>query len=238
MDTSFSTWRRSDQHPIDVLDELLVAEVVSQVRDRPPDVAGNKAEYLRCLRCESFDAKLVIDKDAGYFGGVKEVVHIVVGLCEFFDLILEFRIDGGKLFIDRLKFLAAGLKLLVGALQLLVVRLQFLVGRCEFLIRRLQLDGSGCQPLFGYRKLAFQFLCPHVRRLCSRLCFPCRLCNGISANITSSRDSRCMPYPAFDQRHRQRYPPDSAVIPHLDAFNNLLSLLQPCLLDRIAERRL
>ena len=121
---------------------------------RPPHVRLDQVDQLGDGGGEASDAHLLVHKDGAHAGAGQEVVHVVVGLGEFEDLLLQLGVDRVQLLVERLQLFLGGLQLLVGGLQFFVHRLHLLVYGFELFGGRFHLLEGGLEIFL----LGLQFL--------------------------------------------------------------------------------
>ena len=107
---------------LDILLYGVHGEAGADMCDRPIDIAFNQAKQHLRRRGETFDAELAVQEHRRDLGVLQQVLDVAVGPTEFLDPVVQFRVDGVQLFVDRGQ-------LLPGRFQLLIRGLQFLVDR-------------------------------------------------------------------------------------------------------------
>jgi hypothetical protein len=141
---------------------MVIDQPVRDVRQRAPLVHRHEVENLGQGRGIELDRQLAVDNQRGHVGGGHEVLEVVVGLAEVFNLVFEFLIDEGLEFvIDRLQLFLRGFELLEGRAVFLVDRLQFFIGRPEFFMPRLGAFKGALQLRLD--RLEFRFHLAQIR---------------------------------------------------------------------------
>ena len=95
---------------------------------------------MSCARgVDSFTRRRRSRKIVRDVGRVDQVLKVVVGEPQFFDLDLQLLVDRGELLVDRLQFLLAGLELLGGERSSSFIACSSSFARLRFLDLRLVL---------------------------------------------------------------------------------------------------
>ena len=114
----------------------------AEVRERPPDVAGNDAEERLGGRREEADIEVGVEEERRDIGAVQDVLQIIGGRTLPLQRFLELAVEGGELLVERLQFLLRRQQLLVGRLVFLIDGQRFFVDRLLLLAGNLEIaDG-------------------------------------------------------------------------------------------------
>ncbi len=139
-----------------VLVELRIIEAVGDVQQGATGVGADHVEDVPRPGREPLDAHLAVDEQGGDVRRGDQVLQVVVDLAGFVDLGLEFEVDRGELFVDRLQLFLAGFLFLGGRTQLFVDRLQFLVRGAQFVAGGFRVLHGHLQLFLGPLQFGFQ----------------------------------------------------------------------------------
>ena len=146
--------REAPQHRSCIGQKSAVGSQRIEVRERPPDVAGNDTEKRLGGRREEADIEVGVEEERRDIGAVQNILQIVGGRTLPLQRFLELAVEGGKLLVERLQFL-------LRRQQLLVRRLVFLIDGQRFFVDRLLLFAGNLQVADGtlqFRSRGFEFL--------------------------------------------------------------------------------
>ena len=115
--------RQICEYPAHILDQVVVFEPMSEVRDRPSLVGLLDAEQVRHPVGETLDMQAGVEEQGAEIRRRHQVFQIAVGARYRVEFHLEFAVDGLQLLVDRLQLFLAGF--------------QFLGSRSVFLVDRL-----------------------------------------------------------------------------------------------------
>ena len=137
---------RSAEHRWRVLDQVVVFELMGEIRDRPALVGRRDAEQIGDPVGEALDAQARIEEQRAEIGRRHQVLQVAVGARDRLELQLQLAVDGLQLLVDRLQLFLAGLQLLGGRAVFLVDRLQLFVGGAQLLVGGLRFLAHRAQP--------------------------------------------------------------------------------------------
>ena len=192
---------------------------VSDVGQRPAQVAGDEVVDVHDGRCELLDPPLAVQEYRGNPRAGEQVLEVAVGVSECR--------------VGRLDLLARGLELLVGRLELLIHGDELFVGRLQLLVGRLDVLDRPLEVSPGVLEILLEAFDQRVGLLIDPL--QDRLA-GIRLEAEVLEDDQEEPAGFAEVRHRLDGQADP-LGPFLDPDDGLLVLHRPPGLDSLRERR-
>ena len=138
-------------------DQVGIGGERGEVGERSADIAGDDPEQRSCRRREEADVEVAVEEQGRDTSAVEDVLQIVRCVALPFQGLLQLAVEGGELFVERLKLLLRGDQLLIGALELLVDRHRFFIDRRLLGAGDFEVADGDLQFLAGRIEFPFEF---------------------------------------------------------------------------------